>query len=131
MNRFKLLLVISVLTGFCAVAYAGFDEGKAAYDKGDYAKAYEEFKNLAEQGNADAQYKLGVMCATGQGVPQDRAEAVKWYRMAAGWGDACAQNNLGTMYKEGLGVPKDCTEAEKLHREAAEQSDDESEGNLQ
>ena len=37
----------------------------------------------AEQGNAEAQVNLGVMCHTGQGVPQDYAEAVKWWRLAA------------------------------------------------
>jgi hypothetical protein len=35
-----------------SIAYAGFDEGKAAYDRGDFVKAYAEFKPSAEQGNA-------------------------------------------------------------------------------
>ena len=37
----------------------------------------------AEQGDADAQTKVGVMYHEGWGAPQDYAEAVKWYRMAA------------------------------------------------
>src|SRR5271157_2493523 len=40
MTRFKLLLFVAVFVGFAAPAYAGYDEGKAAYDRGDYAKAY-------------------------------------------------------------------------------------------
>ena len=55
-------------------AWAGFDEGVAAYDRGDYATAFEEFRPLAEQGNDDAQFNLGVMYGNGQGVPQDYAE---------------------------------------------------------
>ena len=59
-KRFKLLLWIAVLAGFPAIAYAGWDEGKAAYDRCDYATAYEEFKGAAEQGDAKAQYSSGI-----------------------------------------------------------------------
>ena len=38
--------------------------------------------------------------ATGQGVPQDYAEAVKWYRKAAEQGDVNAQHNIGLMYTQ-------------------------------
>ena len=37
----------------------------------------------AEAGEAQAQFTLGVMYGTGEGVPQDDAEAVAWYRLAA------------------------------------------------
>ena len=53
---------------------------------------------LADQGDAFAQYDLGVMYANGQGVPQDYAQAVAWYRKAADQGNAAAQTNLGVMY---------------------------------
>ena len=49
----------------------------------------------ADQGNAEAQYNLGVLYNLGQGVPQNHAEAARWYRMAADQGNARAQNNLG------------------------------------
>ena len=45
--------------------------------------ALEELLSLAEQGNATAQYRLGVMYDGGFGVAQDYAEAMKWYRLAA------------------------------------------------
>ena len=61
-------------------------------------------KALAEQGGAAAQYNLGVMYHTGQGVVQDYREAVKWYRKAAERGFARAQSNLGLMYANGEGV---------------------------
>jgi TPR repeat protein len=121
MKRFKLLLFIAVLAGLAALAHAGSDEGVAAYRRGDYAKAYKEFKPLAEQGNADAQYILGAMYSEGQGVPQDYVEAMRWYRKAAEQGDAHAQYILGAMYDEGEGVPQDYTEALKWYRRAAEQ----------
>jgi hypothetical protein len=65
----------------------------------------------AEQGNADAQYNLGVMYDNGQGVPQDKAEAVKWYRKAAEQGHARSQFSLGLMYAVGEGVPMDKVKA--------------------
>jgi hypothetical protein len=61
-------------------------------------------RSRAEQGDADAQYNLGIMYATGEGVPEDDAEAVRWYRLAAEQGLAAGQRNLGFMYGTGLGV---------------------------
>ena len=81
-----------------------FDRGLAAYQSGDFATAMKEWRPLAEQGDASAQYNLGVMYMNGYGVVQDYAEAVKLYRLAAEQGYASAQNNLGWMYDNGNGV---------------------------
>jgi hypothetical protein len=51
------------------------DDGLAAYGRGDYATALQEWLPLAEQGDAVAQYNLGVMYANGWGVPENDAEA--------------------------------------------------------
>jgi TPR repeat protein len=114
----KLLILLMVLT---LPAYAGFDEGIAAYDSGNYETALREFRILAEQGKALAQDYLGVMYDKGQGVPQDHAEAVKWYRKAAEQGLGGAQTNLGLMYDRGKGVAQNYAEAVKWYRKAAEQ----------
>ena len=66
---------------------ADFDKGLDAYDRGDYATALREFKPLAEQGDAYAQYNLGVMYDKGIGVPQHHKTAVKWYTLAAKQGN--------------------------------------------
>ena len=58
----------------------------------------------AAQGNAEAQYFLGMMYANGRGVPQDYVTARGWYEKAAAQGDAMAQYNLGAMYFYGQGV---------------------------
>ena len=101
-----LALIAALCAGFTlgltAPAWADWDEGAAAYWRGDYATALQEFKPLAEHGLAGAQYNLGVMYDKGKGVPQDDAEAVKWYRKAAEQGVAEAQYNLGFMYRNGL-----------------------------
>jgi TPR repeat protein len=52
-------------------------------------------------------FSPGTMHTTGEGVPQNDAEAVKWYRLAAEQGNADAQFAFGVMYEKGEGVPKD------------------------
>ena len=79
------------------------------------------YRKAAEQGLANAQYKLGVAYVTGNGVEKDAAEAVKWYRKAAEQGYAKAQCFLGLCYAEGYGVTKDEAEAAKWYHKAAEQ----------
>lgn len=75
----------------------------------------------AEQGDASAQFDMGMKYAKGEGVGQDDAEAVKWFRKAADKGLADAQVILGQYYFNGYGVPQDNTQAVKWHRKAAEQ----------
>ena len=84
---------------------------------------FQETRSRAEQGDADAQSQLGGMYGTGEGVPENDAEAVKWFRKAAEQGEAIAQFNLGIAYATGEGVPEDDAEAVKWYRLAAEQGD--------
>ena len=84
-----------------------FENGLEAYEAGDHAAALKEWQPLAEQGDADAPYNIGVMYEYGEGVLQDNAEAVKWYLLAAEQGDAQAQYNLGLIYYYGEGVFQD------------------------
>ncbi len=92
-------------------AWAGFDEGLAAYERGDSETALEELLPLAEDGDADARFILGLMYATGEGVPHDYVEAMRWYRLAAEQGYAAAQFNLADMYKYGKGATQDYVQA--------------------
>ena len=94
------------------------------------APDFAAMKKDAESGDATAQFNLGVMYQSGQGVPQDYADAMKWYRLAADQGDEDAQNNLGVMYAKGQGVPQDYAEAVKWYRMAAEQGEAVAQNNL-
>ncbi len=105
-------------------AWAGFDEAAAAYQRGDYATALREWRPLAEQGDARAQYNLGVMYYYGEGLPQDYAEAVRWYRKAAAQGHTSAQYYLGQMYETSQGVPQNYAQAHKWYNLAAAQGDE-------
>ena len=84
MNRLLILpvLLLTLLVGTPAFS-ADFQKGSAAYQSGDYATALREWTPLAKQGDADAQYNLGIMYDKGQGVPQNYKTAVKWWKRAA------------------------------------------------
>ena len=71
--------------------------GLAAAQAGEYAITLKEWKPLAEAGDSVAQYNLGQMYRTGDGVIEDYAEALNWYRLAAEQGCAKSQTNLGSM----------------------------------
>ena len=115
------LALLATLPGAPVAAGQTFDEAVAAYGRGDYATAVRGFLVHAEQGDASAQFNLGLMYGNGRGVLKDEAEAVRWYRLAAEQGDAGAQFNLGLMYGNGEGVLKDEAEAARWFRLAAEQ----------
>ena len=111
-------------------AWGDYQDGRKAYNRGDYATALKELRPLAEQGHAGAQYFIGYMYYKGQGVVQNGAEAVKWLRKAAEQGDVKAQLRLGMMFRLGLGVSKNYAEAEKWLRKATEQGDAKARYNL-
>jgi len=106
------------------VVIAGpLEDGLAAAQHGDFAAAVQLWRPLAEVGNAEAQYRLGVMYANGKGVAKDVQEAAKWYRLAAAQGHTEALYLIGASYFEGNGVAQDYKEAAKWYRLAATQGD--------
>ena len=131
MKNLHVLLMVSLLTCAGGVAIAqDLDAGLKAAQAGDFQTALKEWKPLADQGHAGAQYSLGVMYANGEGVVEDDAEAARWYRLAADQGHAGAQNNLGVMYASGEGVAEDDAEAARWYRLAADQGHADAQNNL-
>jgi TPR repeat protein len=97
------------------------EDGRAAYDEKDYVTAMKLWRPLAEQGNAAAQYEVGILYAEGKGVATSDVIAAAWFQRAADQGVAAAQYNLGVSYAEGLGLAKDDAAAAKWFRRAADQ----------
>ena len=71
----------------------------------------DRIRELADKGDASAQYTLGTKYATGEDVPQDYATAARWFQRAAEQGLVVAQDTLGNYYFAGRGVPKNLNEA--------------------
>jgi hypothetical protein len=115
----KLLRASLILVAIGGAATAGpLENAVSAHQRGDYATALSLWRPLAEQGDADAQFRLGVMYESGQGVLRNDAEAISWYRKAAEQDDAVAQFNLGVMYAKG--VSPNHAEAALWYRRAAD-----------
>lgn len=91
----------------------------------------EGVRKLAEAGDADAQWQMGVRYHTGAGVPQDDTQAVQWYLRAAEQGHVGAQATLGAYYWAGRGVPPDLSRAYFWSRLAFAQGDETSKSRLE
>ena len=111
------------------LGFAAYRTGKGVSPQ-DSAKAFRWYRLATEQGDASAQYFLGVAYGTGKGVPQDFAESRRWFRLAAEQGLASAQYALGFIYSDGNGVPQDDAEAARWFRLAAEQGHARAQGTL-
>jgi len=87
------MLAAQILGSVGAVA-GPWEDGMAAYNRGDYVPAIQVFRAMAQRGNAKAQAALGVMYRRGQGVSRNPARAFVWFSRAAAQGDAKAKTEL-------------------------------------
>lgn len=93
----------------------------AAFDRGDYATALQEWLKAAQQGDASAQNNVATLYASGQGVARDLGEALKWWRRAAEQGFVDAVYAIGNFYAHGQGgLPQNKRDAATYWRKAAE-----------
>lgn len=87
-------------------------------------------KKLAEKGDIDAQWGLGVSYYFGKELPQDSKEAAYWFTKAAEQGHSAAQFLLGLMHVSGNGVPQNKKQAVYWYTKAAEQGNASAQYNL-
>ncbi len=110
-------IVAAIAFGFVllfplAPAWADFEAARAAYARGDFAAAFDQWGVLSRAGDPAAQYQLGQLYAEGLGTARDEAEALRWIRRAAERDYPLAQYVLGVAYEEGQGVPQDFVQAQ-------------------
>jgi hypothetical protein len=106
---------------FAAAAAGPFEDGDAAFQRGDYATALKFWLPLANQGNAAAQNNIATMYHAGQGVTQSDAIAAQWLVKAANNGNSDAQYSLGLAYSSGQGAPQSDAQAAAWYLKAANQ----------
>jgi len=80
-------------------------------DQRAQAKSLADLRKLADQGNADAQWQMGIRYHNGENVPHNDAQAMQWFLRAAEQGNVAAQSALGAYYWAGRGVPEDLSKA--------------------
>lgn len=106
------ILSLILLTAAPLAARAdAYDDGMDAYQTGDYIRALQHWKTLAEHGHAQAAYNLGFMYEFGYGVAPSDVEAFSYYLRAAQRGHTQAQHTVAWMYERGKGVAADRTQA--------------------
>ena len=95
------------------------------------AKSLADLRKLADRGDADAQWQIGVRYHNGDGVPHDDAQAMQWFHRAAEQGHVTAQATLGAYYWAGRGVPQDLSQAYFWSDIALAQGDENSKSRLE
>lgn len=123
MNHFGISTLISAsifLTANPTSAFAGWQEGLAAYEREDFSTAIKEMMPLAEQGNIDAQVKLGESFDQ----TKNYKEGLFWYKKAADGGSAIAQKGVAFHYSVGWGVATDDKVAFYWYKKSAENGGD-------
>jgi TPR repeat protein len=80
----------------------------------------ESMRRLAERGDADAQYMLGLRQIAGQDIAKNPTEGIAWLERAAKAKHLRAQFMLGSFYEDGVGVKRDLAKAVEWYRRAAD-----------
>lgn len=96
-----------------------YSSGWAAFDRGDFASAINEWKPLAMKGDAIAQTNMGFLYSGGHGVAQDYKQAFDWFSKAGAQGNAKALYSLGYFYERGMGVPQNMAQAFEFYQKSA------------
>lgn len=119
-GRFVTSTVLALIASSPLFASADFETASNAYRAQNYARAFEEFSELAEQGDPRAQSVLAIMYKYGESVELSLGTAFEWYQRAAVQGYPPAQFNVGLMLAEGKGVAQNEEEALKWLGRAAD-----------
>lgn len=91
---------------------------------------FNELTAEANEGDAEAQFKLGYMYKSGEKIPKDYEQAVHWYTKAAEQGNVRAQYNLAVMYNGGQEIPQNFPQALRWYTRASEQGHTRAQYNL-
>jgi TPR repeat protein len=104
-------LAITVMSARAETGQAWFERGMQLGKAGDFAAALPLIRSAADAGHADAQFTLGTMYASGQGVTLSKTDARLWFERAAQKNHPRALYNLGLYQERGISVPRDMSTA--------------------
>lgn len=122
--RITVLTVIALTISACATNVvadkaARFEQATAAYDAGDYPRAYEIWSELADENDVAAMRNAANLLRQGKGVAKDSVKAFKLFKEASDKGLVTAMANLADMYYVGEGVEKNIETAITWYARAA------------
>ncbi len=100
-SRISMILVCALLSlPMSCVANDALQRANTAYESQDFSEAAALFRPLAEEGNSDAQLRLGILYQFGRGVEQDYSTAMKWYQEADRQGNNKARDRIAALEKQ-------------------------------
>ncbi len=91
---------LCVLLCYSLASKADLQSATLAYHQGHYQQAQQQFYQLAQLGNVDAIYNIGVMYLHGQGHEKNPAKAYAWFSLAADFGLAEARDTARIIAKQ-------------------------------
>ena len=109
--------VLALLAG--SPGFADYSAGLDAYNRGEWEQAAKELKPIADGGHSQAQFLMGTMYASGEGVEGSMGEALRYYRLSAEQDNGEAQNALAFTFRVGNGVQQSYENAAAWYRKAA------------
>ena len=115
--------IFTVITAFAlpTTGFANpFEAGLNAMEREHYATAFRAWKDLAEDGEAEAQNNIAYLYERGHGVKQSYTRAIEWYKKAAAQKSPEAIYNLGMLAYDGYGMRQDYLAARRYFTEAAD-----------
>lgn len=95
------------------------EDGRRAYNAGHFTDAMGIWAKLSREGDAEAEFGLGLLYDLGNGTPENPRSAFLWYKMAAEAGLSAAEFNVGAMYDSGRGIARDPEAAAAWYAKAA------------
>lgn len=113
-----------MVAAFQGDAKSQFTLGLMYEQRDSFTNAVRWYRKSADQGNAEAQFKIGWFHTTGQGVPRDYAQAARWFQQAAEKNLVAAQYNLAVCCEKGYGLPTNYAAALTWYMKAAAQGDE-------
>lgn len=98
-------------------------EGRDPVAAGNPRLAMQKFLEASRQGSSDADYEIGRLYRSGQGVDQSHNEALYWFERAANGGNLSAMTMAGIYYASGLGIAANPGKAAQWFAKPVEQGD--------
>jgi peptidoglycan hydrolase-like protein with peptidoglycan-binding domain len=111
----RALLAGSFLLASAGMSLADYNAGSAAFNAGDYSRAFQEFRQSAYANNSLAQYMMGRLHAEGRGVGEDKLAAYMWFDLSASNG-----NSRAISARDAVAAEMDATEIDQAQQMAAD-----------
>ena len=111
----RALLAGGFLLASAGMSFADYNAGSAAFNAGDYTRAFQEFRQSAYAGNSLAQYMMGRLYAEGRGVGEDKAAAYMWFDLSASNG-----NSRAISARDAVAAEMDADEIDQAQQMAAD-----------